>query len=183
MLVFREGRQLDRYFLHGDSTALVRAEDYCLRVWSPRFFEHRVIYPEEGPGTGGCISSCRDLGRGMYLLGNDRVSCLLIGGKEPAGPWDPRDIFPSGGIRGEQLILLSGEPRTGIQGDQDSELDQEGPGGMRGQRGKDGPGGQRRQKAVRCTGPRGHPAHFLSASLSAAASAMICCWMFPGTTS
>jgi competence protein ComEC len=110
-IILREGREVDIYSWGGDSISQVYMHRYRSEVWSLRIYQ--VNYTEAVPGHGICgsISSCLELARGIWAVGNEKLHFWVLRGPS----MDTRAalmLLDSAGINipRPHFILLSGEP-------------------------------------------------------------------------
>jgi len=109
LVTVREGLVMDHYLWASGPEQVMRADRYLESAWGHRSMEHSVIIP--GPNLecmalGGGVSVCLKISDGLYYLGNDDVSCLVLSGEA-----DARAIPRSwNSPEGPDVIVLHREP-------------------------------------------------------------------------
>jgi len=109
--ILREGRHVDIYSWGSDSISQVYMQKYSSEVWNRSMYITNYRQTVSGQSIKGSVSVCRELARGIWLVGNDSFSFWVLRGPFP----DKRRatmLLDSGELNYLRpcIILLSGEP-------------------------------------------------------------------------
>lgn len=110
-VILREGQKVDVYAWSPDSASQAYMSKYRREVWSQRLYQLNCTDSVPLSGTCGSISACRELGRGIWAVGNDSLSFWVLRGPEV----DVQAVrillnYREKKILNPHLMLLSGEP-------------------------------------------------------------------------
>jgi ComEC/Rec2-related protein len=108
----RRGSKVDHYCWYGDSISMTYAETYRARAWKGRVYENRLFEEEHMGEIPGGASYSRKLGEGIWVLGAEGISGLVLRGPDCKKLPDLRLYGDrmSISLSGFDFILLSGEP-------------------------------------------------------------------------
>jgi len=110
-VVLREGQKVDVYAWEPDSMNQAYMSRYRSEVWNRRLFQLHCTDSVHLSGTFGSISACRELARGIWAVGNDKLSFWVL-----RGPFLDTQAFPllldysRRTVLDPHFLLLSGEP-------------------------------------------------------------------------
>lgn len=113
MVILREGERVDHYCWYSDSVSLAYMQQYRAEAWSRRTYQNQLHLPGDSASISGSVSVCREVCRGVWILGNDRIRAWVLRGQV-------RGFYPCAGSINAQwdqwsapdFILLSGEPSS-----------------------------------------------------------------------
>ncbi len=109
LVTFRVGIRVDHYKWCRDPEAAVYMDQYVESVWGKRCYRTHTWDLCDSLQHQGSVSGCRQVDRGLWILGNNRFKGLVV-----TGSFSPDHLAIATGNPGD-FILLLGEPRlTGM---------------------------------------------------------------------
>ena len=113
MVTLQEGKRVDHYCWYRDSSSLDYMQKYRSDAWSRRIYQNHLHEVGESTHIDGSVSTCIELTRGVWSVGNNKVSFWVVTGpvKDTLSAKWPFD-FAWTGWNPPEFILLSGEPKV-----------------------------------------------------------------------
>lgn len=112
LLSIRDGLQVDHYLLTENTSALIRMDSYLSQAWGKSRFELSVIHLDKEQGSKtipGGISCAIQVAKDIWLLGNEEIRGLVLGGNPGEMELDLLSELEA------DFVLLSGEPALSFE--------------------------------------------------------------------